>query len=97
MINKLEEAVETIYDATCPLYFDEYTIISKASRALAIIEKKPYESADAINYIKINIHYPKMLDFEHYRAAIKYILDQLEFKLLMEVFGNNENEEAGNK
>ena len=59
-------------------------------QALEIIKQKPLESGTCINYININIEYPKMQDYEHYCLVIREDrrIDKNEFEILSEVFGN---------
>ena len=59
-------------------------------KSLEIIKQKPFESGICINYININIEYPKMQDYEHYCMSIREDkrVDKNEFEILMGVFGS---------
>ena len=60
----------------------------KDLEVLAIIKQKPLESGICMNYININIQYPKMLDYEHYCMTIKgdKRVDKNEFEILKVIF-----------
>jgi len=58
-----------------------------SEKVFKIIKEKPFESASAINYIKINNDNPKMLDYEHYCMTIKEKVLEEEFDLLKEMIG----------
>ena len=55
---------------------------------LDIILTKPYECAATLNYIQINKDNPKMLDYEHYSMAVKYLLPEEDFERLVRYVTN---------
>lgn len=62
--------------------------IQVQNEVLTIIKEKPFESATTINYIQINKDSPKMLDYEHYCMAVKYVLPEEDFETLVRCIKN---------
>lgn len=97
-IINLSEALKQTIDKPL-LYVSRYgnkyvvpqELFEKQCNVLEIIKQKPFESGICINYININIEYPKMQDYEHYCMAIKEDkrVDKNEFEILKGVFGND--------
>lgn len=57
-------------------------------QALKIIKQKPEESGICINYINLNVKYPKMQNYEHYCMSIRddKRVAKEEFEVLMKCF-----------
>ena len=72
-------------------YIVPQKLFERQRNVLEIIKQEPLESGICINYININIEYPKMQDYEHYCMTIKEDkrVDENEFEILKEVFSND--------
>lgn len=67
--------------------------LDRQNEILAIIMEKPYECAATLNYIQINKDNPKMLDYEHYSMAVKYILPEEDFERLVRYITNEKTKD----
>ncbi len=84
-----------------PAFRKYFTIIENniviQNAALDVIKNEPFKVGNAIQFIKMYLLFPNMLDYEHYCLTIRDSLDEKDFNTLVEWIKNNNKRKVEDK